>query len=97
MSGVDERPPIVEEDGNVLLPLHMRGKVTVVRNRFSDTTKCEHSDCNEDDAYLICIGPKARLSTLLILSCKTHLNWAIEKVYESWTELSPSQKRYYTG
>ena len=94
MSGSDERPTVVK-NGKVLLPAHMINKVTVVRNRFSDTTICQHSDCDEDDAYLVCIGPKAKLSTLEIICCETHLKWATEKVFEKWTNLGPSIKKYY--
>ena len=94
MSGSDERPTVVE-DGKVLLPAYMINKVTVVHSRFSDTTKCDYPDCNEDDEYLVCIGPKARLSTLQVLCCEIHLRWATEKVYENWTNLKVGIKKYY--
>lgn len=96
MSGSEERPPGIV-DGIIFIPAYMQGKVNVVHSRISRISKCDNPNCNEGDEYLICIGRKARMSTLRAICCETHLRWAIEKVYEEWTSLNPSRKRYYTG
>ena len=72
MSGLDEKPSMIR-NGKVFLPLHMRNKVTVVHKRFTNTTMCRHPECTADDEYLVCIGPKAKLSTLEIVCCEEHL------------------------
>lgn len=94
MSGIDEKPSIIR-NGKVFLPLHMRNKVTVVHKRFTNTTICRHLDCVKDDEYMVYIGPKAKFSTLEIVCCEEHLKWAVEKVYETWTNLHPKMKKYY--